>query len=271
MQNISGGTFRPLNPPSTSVCHWGCPRCAWGGSDAGWDELCPTSPPQDGGVGLRTLHSLHAWGHGAITVVMLISSDSSGGGKGGGKGLLSDCLRCVSCIPVLKGGRFLVPIGGARSLLCLVILLKDLLSVPCWWPCGGILGVTSWGCVGLGWGLWSPQDQWLSAIQHNNPAALCPRPMAVFCPWSCCYGNPGDTALKGRSSSHGTRPVPQPWFSPLWACDCLGYIGAQLGLMPLSRACLVPSFPPPRMASSDVSHTGDEEDPSCCGAMGWHK
>lgn len=83
MQNISGGTFKPLNPPSTSVCHWGCPRCAWGGSDAGWDELCPTSPPQDGGVGLRTLHSLHAWGHGAITVVMLISSDSSGGGKGG--------------------------------------------------------------------------------------------------------------------------------------------------------------------------------------------
>lgn len=39
-----------------------------------------------------------------------------------------------------------MPIAGARSLLCLVILLKDL-SVPCWWPCGDNLGVCG---VGLG-------------------------------------------------------------------------------------------------------------------------
>lgn len=111
MQNISGGAFKPLNPPSTSVCHWGCPRCAWGGSDAGWDELCPTSPPQDGGVGLRTLHSLHAWGHGAITVLMLISSDSSGGGKGGGgKGCCQTAFAVSAVSQFSKGVDFWCPL-----------------------------------------------------------------------------------------------------------------------------------------------------------------
>lgn len=274
MQNISGGSFEPLTPPSPPP-----PLRATGAApdvpglgvmQGGMSSAHPLlphipPPPQGGGVGLRTPRSLHAWGHGAIAALAFIGTDSSWGGMG----LLSHCLRCVSCIPVFKGGHFLVPVGRAGSLLCPALLSEDPLSVPCWWPRGDI-PVTCWGWAG---GCGALGISGSVPFSTTTPQRSVPAPRLCFVPGAAAMGTLG-TRLRRAGPARGA-PVLSP--SPashhrglvaIWATS--GHSGG-LGLMPSNRACLALSFPPLRMPSSDVSHVGDEETPGCCGAMGWHK
>lgn len=225
MQNISGGSFEPLTPPSPPP-----PLRATGAApdvpglgvmQGGMSSAHPLlphipPPPQGGGVGLRTPRSLHAWGHGAIAALAFIGTDSSWGGMG----LLSHCLRCVSCIPVFKGGHFLVPVGRAGSLLCPAVLSEDPLSVPCWWPRGDI-PVTCWGWAG---GCGALGISGSVPFSTTTPQRSVPAPRLCFVPGAAAMGTLG-TRLRRTRPARGA-PVLSP--SPAsWARGYLGYIGAQ--------------------------------------------
>lgn len=135
-------------------------------------------------------------------------------------GLLSHCLRCVSCIPVFKGGHFLVPVGRAGSLLCPALLSKDPLSVPCWWPRGDI-PVTCWGWAG---GCGALGISGSVPFSTTTPQRSVPAPRLCFVPGAAAMGTLG-TRLRRTRPARGA-PVLSP--SPAsWARGYLGYIGAQ--------------------------------------------